>query len=120
MACTKVLPIKYQIILIMAFEYQMIKSHFSRSLVKIDIDLDRNKKGEINLWQRRYWEHQIRDDKDLQAHIDYIHFNPVKHGHVENVTDWPYSSFHRYVRLGIYDDDWGHHVPKHVNGAFGE
>ncbi|XLM22241.1 transposase, partial [Chromobacterium piscinae] len=49
---------------------------------------------ERGIWQRRYWEHQIRDEADLQAHVDYIHYNPVKHGHVERVLEWPYSSFH--------------------------
>ena len=62
---------------------------------------------ESTLWQRRFWEHQIRDDRDYQAHVDYVHFNPVKHGHVRRAVDWPYSSFHRYVREGVYAPDWG-------------
>ena len=62
---------------------------------------------ESTLWQRRFWEHQIRDDRDYQAHVDYVHFNPVKHGHVGRAVDWPYSSFHRYVREGVYAPDWG-------------
>ena len=57
------------------------------------------------MWQRRYWEHQIRDDRDFRNHINYIHFNPVKHGYVWRVGDWPYSSFHRLVRLGVYPED---------------
>ena len=57
-------------------------------------------------WQSRFWEHLIRNEADLRAHIDYIHFNPVKHGHVERVADWPHSSFHRYVRAGILPRDW--------------
>lgn len=61
---------------------------------------------ESAVWQRRFWEHQIRDDLDLQRHVDYIHYNPVKHGHVARVADWPYSSFHRYVQRGIYPPDW--------------
>jgi putative transposase len=58
------------------------------------------------LWQRRFWEHTIRDEKDFERHVDYIHFNPVKHELVARVCDWPYSSFHRYVRLGVLPKDW--------------
>lgn len=63
-------------------------------------------KREKGIWQRRFWEHAIRDDADLARHVDYIHFNPVKHDHVARVADWPYSSFHRYVRDGVYPPDW--------------
>ncbi|WP_347332518.1 REP-associated tyrosine transposase [Marinimicrobium locisalis] len=59
------------------------------------------------LWQRRYWEHTIRSEGDYRAHIDYAHFNPVKHGWVDRVVDWPYSTFHRAVRAGLYPEDWG-------------
>jgi len=62
---------------------------------------------EKTIWQRRFWEHQIRDDSDYQTHMDYIHFNPVKHGLVGKVSEWPYSTFHRYVRDGVYGIDWG-------------
>jgi putative transposase len=58
------------------------------------------------VWQRRYWEHVIRDERDLEAHCDYIHYNPVKHGLVQCPRDWPYSSFHRFVRAGDYPADW--------------
>jgi putative transposase len=67
----------------------------------------RIKRSEFPLWQRRFWEHCIRDELDLQRHLDYIHWNPVKHGYVNRVIDWPYSTFHRYVPQGIYPDDWG-------------
>jgi putative transposase len=67
----------------------------------------REAKAERGIWQRRYWEHLIRDEGDLHAHIDYIHYNPVKHGHVERVADWPHSSFHRFVRQGLLPGDWG-------------
>jgi putative transposase len=63
-------------------------------------------RNESTIWQRRFWEHQIRDEFDLEKHVDYIHFNPVKHGQVQEVGAWPYSTFHRYVRAGIYSDDW--------------
>ncbi len=65
------------------------------------------KKGERGFWQRRYWEHTIRDDEDLRRHFDYIHFNPVKHGLVEWPERWPWSTFHRYARMGWYDAGWG-------------
>ena len=66
----------------------------------------RAKRRELGLWVRRFWEHQIRDENDLMRHVDYIHFNPVKHGYVQRVADWPYSSFHAHVRKGIYPIDW--------------
>ena len=62
---------------------------------------------ESTLWQRRFWEHVIRDEADYRAHVDYLHCNPVKHGYVKRVIDWPYSSFHRYVKEGVYEPDWG-------------
>jgi len=57
--------------------------------------------------QRRFWEHALRDEEDYARHFDYIHYNPVKHGHVESVQDWPYSTFHRWVKQGVYPADWG-------------
>lgn len=62
---------------------------------------------ERGIWQRRYWEHAIRDERDLQNHVDYIHYNPVKHGLVLKVKDWPYSSFHQWVKRGHYQENWG-------------
>ena len=70
------------------------------------------------IWQRRYWEHLIRDDDDLCRHIDYIHFNPVKHGQVQRAADWPYSTFHRYVAEGRLLLDWG--VGVGTDDGFGE
>ena len=67
----------------------------------------RRNRRESTIWQRRFWEHQIRDDEDFGRHMDYIHFNPVKHGYVEQVVDWPHSTFHRYVLDGTYARDWG-------------
>jgi putative transposase len=66
----------------------------------------KSKHRESTIWQRRFWEHQIRDEDDFARHIDYIHFNLVKHGHVQHASDWPYSTFHRYVRDGLYARDW--------------
>lgn len=65
------------------------------------------RKAERGLWQRRYWEYLIRDERDLLNHIDYIHFNPVKHGWTACVQDWPHSSFHRYASDGYFPEDWG-------------
>lgn len=67
----------------------------------------RTKRGERGLWQRRFWDQLIRDEADYRMHIDYIHWNPVKHGLVKNVADWQYSSFRRFVRLGLYPANWG-------------
>ena len=66
----------------------------------------RVRKGERGIWQRRFWEHTIRDDRDYAAHMDYVHFNPVKHGLAARAADWPYSSFRRCVARGLYPADW--------------
>lgn len=65
------------------------------------------KRGEERIWQRRFWDHLIRDELDLQCHLHYLHWNPVKHGYVKRVIDWPYSTFHRFVAKGVYPSDWG-------------
>ena len=90
-----------------ALRWKSIKLAFSKRLRPLEARTDMQmKRGERGIWQRRYWEHLIRDDLDYQRHFDYIHFNPVKHGHVRQVRDWPYSSFHRAVRDGLYSKDW--------------
>ncbi len=71
------------------------------------LSLSRQRHRESTFWQRRFWEHQIRDENDFERHADYIHFNPVKHGLANRAVDWPYSTFHRYVAQGIYVPDWG-------------
>ena len=86
--------------------WQAIKSRFTRTLAANGVAINRNSKGECDLWQRRYWEHTIRDENDMRRHIDYIHYNPVKHGHVASVAEWPFSSFHRFVKAGVYPLDW--------------
>jgi putative transposase len=91
-----------------AGRWSLLKSSFSRGLPLAErLNRSQRQKREKGLWQRRYWEHQIRDAEDLKRHIDYLHFNPVKHGLVEQVKDWPYSSFHRHVRQGHLPPDWG-------------
>jgi len=88
---------------------RQIKSHFSRNCLDLDHEnsLARIRKRERPIWQRRYWEHLIRDEEDFIRHVDYIHYNPVKHRLVEAPRDWPFSSFHQYVKRGLYDRDWG-------------
>lgn len=66
------------------------------------ISVSHKHKGEACIWQRRFWEHRIRDEHDLQKHVDYIHYNPVKHGLVQRLEDWPWSTYHQYVREGLY------------------
>ncbi|MDX9865872.1 MAG: transposase [Anaerolineaceae bacterium] len=92
--------------------WKEIKRLFTKSyLAQIGPGGKRNdsriKQQEAAIWQRRFWEHTIRDEQDLNHHIHYIHYNPVKHGYVQSVRDWPWSSFHRYVREGLYEADWG-------------
>lgn len=91
-----------------------IKSHFSRNIdekqiekVKEYLTESKIKKKEKGVWQRRYWESTIRNEEDLYSHLDYIHYNPVKHGYVENVREWKYSSFQKYIKQGLYEIDWG-------------
>ena len=103
-----------------ARRWSLIKSSFSRGL-PYDATRTRSKirKREKGLWQRRYWEHAIRDDADLARHVDYTHFNPVKHGYVSRVCDWPHSSFHRFVECGLLAADWGGDLGD-IAGSFGE
>jgi putative transposase len=99
--------------------WRRIKGYFSTRLLETGVAIKRRSNGELALWQRRYWEHTIRDDDDYARHIDYIHYNPMKHGLARRVRDWPHSSFHLYVRRGIMPDDWAGNV---VDGppTFGE
>jgi putative transposase len=87
--------------------WRLIKRRFTDAVVETEVPVARRRNGEYALWQRRFWEHTIRNDKDFERHLDYIHFNPVKHGLVARVCDWPYSSFHHYVRRGVLPKDWG-------------
>ncbi|MGI0481813.1 REP-associated tyrosine transposase [Geminocystis sp. CENA526] len=90
--------------------WRLIKSYFSRKCERKyqgQISKSRQKKQEKAIWQRRFWEHFIRDEQDFINHVDYIHYNPVHHGLVKAVKDWQYSSFDRYVKQEMYDRDWG-------------
>ncbi len=87
--------------------WALIKVGFSRAIRAGERrSVSRKKRGERGIWQRRYWEHLIRDEQDVERHVDYIHWNPVKHGWVTCPRDWPYSSFHAYVRRGVYPSNW--------------
>ncbi len=97
--------------------WRAIKVRFTRLLLKRGIGLERNPRGEYALWQRRFWEHVIRDDSDFARHADYIHYNPVKHGLVRRPIDWRWSSVHRYIRLGLLAPDW---AAASRDGEFGE
>lgn len=100
--------------------WMLIKAGFTR---RVAVDEPRNasrtRHGERGLWQRRYWEHAIRDDDDYAQHVAYIHYNPVKHGHTQRAADWPYSSIHRYIAEGLVDAEWGT-VSTDDPGEFGE
>ncbi len=92
--------------------WKEIKRLFSRGYLKHVgpggfRNASRRNHGEAAIWQKRFWEHAIRNQEDFNNHVAYIHFNPVKHGLAKQVKDWPWSSFHRYVAAGIIDVDWG-------------
>ncbi len=91
-----------------SMRWRLIKSYFSRHLPKTErISRSRQRHQERGIWQRRFWEHTIRDDKDFENHMNYLHYNPVKHGYVKSVADWEFSTFHHCVKQGIYPADWG-------------
>ena len=90
-----------------ATRWRLIKIGFSKAIPATERrSAVRQRRGERGIWQRRYWEHLIRDEADFRAHMDYIHINPFKHGLVARVQDWPYSTFHRLVEQGVYPRDW--------------
>jgi len=100
-----------------AHRLRLIKARFTRHLLREGVSLQKDARGEYDLWQRRFWEHTIRDACDLQAHVDYVHINPVKHGHATRAIDWPHSTIHRYVERGLLPRDW---ACEPQQGGFGE
>jgi putative transposase len=96
---------------------RLIKARFTRHLLREGVSLEKDHRGEYGLWQKRFWEHTIRDDRDLLAHVDYVHINPVKHGYATRVIDWPHSTIHRYVERGSLSRDW---ACEPQDGVFGE
>ena len=88
-----------------------IKAFFSKNIDETKIEnykltKSRKDKKEKDIWQRRYWEHTITNEKDLNMHIDYIHYNPVKHGYTDKAANWKYSTFRKYAKQGLYDENW--------------
>ncbi len=93
-----------------ANRWRLIKTWFTKHCNVKNLvipNAPRLRKGEQAIWQHRYWEHLLRDELDFERHVDYIHYNPVKHGYVNKPLDWAYSSLHRYVAQGIISDCWG-------------
>ncbi|NOU51494.1 transposase [Pseudoalteromonas sp. JBTF-M23] len=87
--------------------WREIKKRFSKSLPKTELlDDTRRRHGERGIWQRRFWEHTIGDEHDYWHHVNYVHYNPMKHGLVNRVVEWPYSSFHKAVKRGVYSHNW--------------
>lgn len=94
-----------------SIRWRVIKNLFTVSYIKeVGVEEPRNesriKRHEAAIWQRRFWEHTILDEDDFEAHLDYIHYNPIKHGLVERAVEWKWSSFHKYVNEGLYDINW--------------
>jgi putative transposase len=99
--------------------WKRIRAYFTHRLVAAGVPVKRRRNGEYALWQRRFWEHTIRNERDFERHVDYVHFNPAKHGLVSRVLDWPHSSFHLYVRRGVLPADWAGDVREPAM-SFGE
>jgi len=102
--------------------WKRLKASFTRRWLQaggqeFPISASRKARGERGIWQRRFWEHTELEEADLEAHVDYIHYNPVKHGYVQRACDWPLSSFRRYVDLGQYDANWGSVEPESILGV---
>lgn len=102
-----------------SMRWRLIKFRFSRlySGYRVrDLSESKIRKKEKGIWQRRFWEHLIRDEQDFNRHCDYIHYNPVKHGLVISPGEWKNSSFEKYIQKGIYSKDWGHNPEKSLSG----
>ncbi|MFA5959541.1 MAG: transposase [Tatlockia sp.] len=87
--------------------WRQIKTYFLQDILQLGEPFLKNARNEYTLWQRRFWEHRIRNETDFFHHVNYIHYNPVKHKLVQKVVDWPYSSVHSYIKYGILPRDWG-------------
>jgi putative transposase len=96
-----------------SLRWQKVKERFTRGYsVQISkTSIRRPRSGERDVWQPRFWEHTCKDERDVKRCVDYIHYNPLKHGLVSRVRDWPWSTFHRFVKLGEYTNDWGAEDP---------
>ena len=102
-----------------SLRWRLIKISFAQAIPKTERRNGvRMRRGERGIWQRRFWEHLIRDEEDFRRHVEYCYINPVKHGLVSRVRDWPHSSFHRDVRAQLFPEDWAGDVA--TEGCFGE
>jgi len=102
-----------------SMRWNLIKGTFSRNIPGNEsISTSRRKKGERGIWQRRFWEHLIRNESDFERHVDYIHYNPVKHGYVPKADEWTFSSIHRFMKNGIIPVDWA--GGENEEGNYGE
>ena len=102
-----------------SLRWRLIKIDFAKAVPKNELrSAVRMARGERGVWQRRFWEHLIRDDEDFCHDLEYCYFNPVRHGLVTRVCDWPHSSFHRDVRAGLIPADWAGDLS--AEGEFGE
>jgi putative transposase len=98
--------------------WQKIKTRFSKVVGRVGPrSASKIAKGEAGIWQRRFWDHHIRDERDFTMHLRYCWWNPVKHGFVQRPVDWPHSSIHRDIRLGQVEPEW---AGIKIDGAFGE
>jgi len=96
---------------------RLIKARFTRHLIATGLQISKDERGDYRSWQKRFWEHTIRGDRDFEAHVNYIHINPVKHGLVKRAVDWPHSTIHRYIQNGTLPADWACGT---LDGDFGE
>ena len=96
---------------------RLIKSRFTRRLLAAGVPLARDARGDYDLWQKRFWEHTIHDDRDFEARVNYVHINPVKYGYVKHAAEWPHSTLHRYICDGTLPADWACEMQV---GNFGE
>ncbi len=104
-----------------SIRWMLIKAGFSRQIPKTEkINKSRAMKGERGIWQRRYWEHLIRDERDYEIHVNYIHNNPVKHGYANCAVNWPYSSIHQFISKGEIEPNWGREENRSVSLDYGE
>ena len=108
-----------------SLRWTLIKQQVSKTCAPRYVDQTKHnasqrKRQESGFWQRRFWEHLIRDETDYQRHVDYIHWNPIKHGYVKRPIDWRYSTFHRYMAQGIYPSDWAVGAAAFDGGDFHE
>ena len=86
--------------------WRAIKARFTMASRKADVPMLKDSAGAYDVWQRHFWEHTIRDERDFENHVAYIHFNPVKHDHASRPVDWPHSSIHKYIERGVLNADW--------------